>query len=99
MKRGKQMEATAAGIYAHKAKNNKVNLFPCGLVINAACPWLGCSPDRKVCDFEEEDVSRRYGLLEVKVVKEGTESFEDVQYLKNDPVSNQLVLNKNHIYY
>lgn len=50
MKRGLAMEATAANTYATKVKNDMVNLYPCGLVIHPLCPWLGCSPDRKVFD-------------------------------------------------
>lgn len=36
------------------------------------CPWLVCSPDRKVYDFRAAlDGSNPFGLLENKVVKEG----------------------------
>ena len=54
MKRGIEMESTAAMSYARNAKHNTVNLFPSGLIINPKCPWLGCSPDRKVYDIDAE---------------------------------------------
>ena len=39
------------------------------------------------------------GLFQTKVVQEGTTSLDDVAYLKHDPVSNELTLNKKHVYY
>ena len=53
MKRGIEMEGRAAYIYATKAKQGKVNLYPSGLVINPKCPWLESSPDRKVYDMRQ----------------------------------------------
>ena len=101
MKRGIEMEGRAAYIYATKAKQGKVNLYPSGLVINPKCPWLGSSPDRKVYDIEaaQNGSSSPSGLFETKVVQEGTTSLDDVAYLRHDPISNELTLNKKHVYY
>ena len=95
------MEGRAAYIYATKAKQGKVNLYPSGLVINPKCPWLGSSPDRKVYDIEaaQNGSSSPCGSFETKVVQEGTTSLNDVAYLKHDPISNELTLNKKHVYY
>ena len=71
-----------------KAKNNMVNLYPSGLVINPKCPWLGCTPDRRVFDMQEVGNHNMspYGLLEIKVVcKQGVQSLKDVDYLKQNP--------------
>lgn len=100
MRRGLDLEPQAAFIYASKAKQNQVNLFPSGLVINPKCPWLGCTPDRKVFDLgvEEQGLSP-FGLLEIKVVKEGATDFENVAYLTKDNDSNVLKLKRNHDYH
>ena len=101
MKWGIEMEGRAAYIYATKTKQGKVNLCPSGLVINPKCPWLGSSPDRKVYDIEaaQNGSSSPYGLFETKVAQEGTTSLDGVAYLKHDPISNELTLNKKHVYY
>ena len=101
IKWGIEMEGRAAYIYATKAKQGKVNLYPSGLVINPKCPWLGSSPDRKVYDIEaaQNGSSSPYGLFETKVVQEGTTSLNDVAYLKHDPISHDLTVNKKHVYY
>lgn len=93
MRRGIELEERAATIYASECKRSRVNMYPAGLVINLKCPWLGCSPDRKIFDIE----TREFGLLEVKVVKEGETSFDNVQYLrKNGEAYN---LKRTHTYY
>ena len=100
MRRGIEMEATAAIAYARHAKQDKVNLFPAGLIINPKCPWLGSSPDRKVYDIEAETNGMLpFGLLEIKVVKEGSVNFDNVQYLQRDRTTNQLSLKRNHLYF
>ena len=77
MRRGVEMEATAAIAYTRHAKQDKVNLFPAGLIINPKCPWLGSSPDRNVYDIEAETNGMLpFGLLIIKVVKEGSRSEE-----------------------
>lgn len=49
VQRGLDLEPQAAIIYASIAKQNQVNLFPSGLVMN---PWLGCTPDPQSVWFE-----------------------------------------------
>ena len=99
MQRGIDMEPFAAIAYANIAKKGKVNLFPSGLIINPVCPWLGCTPDHKVYDMEaEEEGLMPFGLLEVKVVKEGSVDFSKVQYLSTN-ADNQLKLKESHKYY
>ncbi|KAG1658844.1 hypothetical protein GQR58_022766 [Nymphon striatum] len=63
MKRGIELESHAAMIYANVAKARTVNTYPCGLVICPKCPWLGCSPDRKVYDMEASSVLNRIDSL------------------------------------
>ena len=89
MKRGIEMEGRAAFIYASKEKKGMANVYPCGLVINPKCPWLGSSPDRTVYDIEAAQNGS----------SEGVRSFDAVSYLKRDPVTNELRLKENHIYY
>ncbi|PFX32399.1 hypothetical protein AWC38_SpisGene2799 [Stylophora pistillata] len=58
---------------------NKIQVS-CGLIINPKCPWLGCSPDRKVFDIAaSENGLDPFGLLEVKVVKADETSFDNVR--------------------
>ena len=101
MKRGIEMEGRAAFIYASKEKKSMANVYPCGLVINPKCSWLGSSPDRRVYDIAaaQNGSSDPFGLFESKVVQEGVTSFDAVSYLKRDPVTNELRLKENHIYY
>ena len=83
-----------------KDKQNQVNLFPSGLVINPKCPWLGCTPDRKVFDLNAENQGLSpFGLLAIKVVKEGATDFANVAYLTKDRDANVLKLKRNHDYY
>ena len=87
-------------IYASVSRENRVNLFPSGLVIDLKCPWLGCSQDRKVFDIDEANQGRNpFGLPEIKVVKEGETDLKNVRYLTVDPETNGLTLKKNHEYY
>ncbi|XP_068700401.1 uncharacterized protein [Montipora foliosa] len=100
MKRGIELEAHAAMVYANSAKGERVNLFPSGLVINPKCAWLGCSPDRKVYDLDAVNSGKNpFGLLEVKVVKEGETTFDNVRYLVKDPVTSAYTLKTTDIYY
>ena len=94
------MEPVAAMVYANTAKQGKVNLFPSGLIINPRSPWLGCSPDRKVYDSSaEENGYLPFGLLETKVVKEGSTDFDGVPNIYKNPVTKQPSLKRNHEYY
>lgn len=100
MRRGIEMESHAAAVYANVAKAGMVNVYPCGLVINPKCPWLGCSPDRKVYDIQAANEGLNpFGLCEIKVVKEGETDFKNVRYLEIDPVSNEITLKRNHEHY
>lgn len=93
------MEPTAAMTYANIAKEGKVNIYPSGLIIHPHCPWLCCSPDHKVYDTQANDEGLTpFGLLEVKVVKEGTANFTTVQYITVG-TDNKLMLKKNHLYH
>lgn len=79
-------------------QENKVNLFPSGLIINPKCPWLGCSPDRKVFDFvASQSGLDPLGLLKVKVVKEGQTNFDNVRYLSKN-AQNEYSLKTTHEY-
>lgn len=99
MRREIELEPKAASIYVSEAKENKVNLFSSGLIINPKCPWLGCSPDRKVFDIAaSENGLDPFGLLEVKVVKEGDTSFDNVRYLSKNTL-NEYSLKITHEYF
>eukprot|EP00795_Rhopilema_esculentum_P015520 gene15520-6783_t len=100
MKRGIDLEPRAATIYAQNLRQNTVNLFPSGLIINTKSPWLGCSPDRKVYDLSAVNSGQNpFGLLEIKVVKEGETNFCNVGYLELNPVTGAYSLKRNHIYF
>ena len=100
MKRGIDMESHASMVYAQNARKNGVNLFPSGIILHPKCPWLGCSPDRKVYDLEvAHNGQNPFGLLEIKVVQEGTDNFDKVQYLQRDADSGVFHLKQNHIYF
>ena len=100
IQRGLDLEPRAAFIYASVANQNQVNLFPSGLAINPKCPWVGCTPDRKVFDLNAEKQGLSpFSLLEIKVVKEGATDFANVAYLTKDRDSNVLKLKRNHDYY
>ena len=62
MKLGLANEPIAAVRYC-ELKENKVNIYPCGCVVNCFAPWLAASPDRKVYDPSRRDP---FGLLEIK---------------------------------
>ena len=82
MRRGIRLEARAAMVYASAAKGNQVNLLPSGLIIDPKSSWLGCSPDRKVYDIAAAlKGNNPFGLLEIKVVKEGETDLKNVRYL------------------
>ena len=100
MRRGIEMEASAAMTYANSAKSHMVNLLPSGLIIHPKSPWLGCSPDWKVYDQQAtENDYIPFGLLEIKVVKEGEKSFDNVVYLEKTGNLQQYKLKRKHIYH
>lgn len=99
IKRGVELEPYAATIYATRAKGGRVNLFPSGLVLHPKCLWLGCSPDRKVYDLDAVNEGQNpFGLLEIKVVKEGQTTFDNVRYLVKDSTTNEYTLKKTDLY-
>ena len=55
-------EPVAANKYA-SCLDNKVNLYPCGVVVNFWSPWLAANPDRKVYNPTKLPP---FGLLEIK---------------------------------
>ena len=87
-------------VYANSAKGGCVNLFHSGLLINPKCAWLGCSPNCKVYNLDVFNNGQSpFGLLEVKVVKEGETTFDNVSYFIKDPVTNAYTLKTRDIYY
>lgn len=87
-------------MYANVAKAGMVNVYPCGLVINPKCPWLGCGPDRKVYDIQAANEELNpLALCEIKVVKMGETDLKIDRYLEIDPVSNEITLKRNHQHY
>ncbi|XP_053402818.1 uncharacterized protein LOC128558057 [Mercenaria mercenaria] len=92
MKRGVACEPQAAKRYAEVCEN-RVNLYPCGVVVSFWAPWLAASPDRKVYDPTRNPP---FGLLEIKCPQ--VTSVLEAACLKKD-VTGQLALNRNHDYY
>ena len=73
------------------------NIYRVGLVINPSCPFLGCSPDRRVYDPEETD--GHWGLLEFKcTIAESVSQCECLKIIRNSS-NNKLQLKKTHLYY
>lgn len=72
---------------------NKINLYPCGIVVSLHSPWLAASPDRKVYN---PDRYSPFGLLEIKCPS--VSSVLDVKYLKKDDTG-VLNIKRNHNYY
>jgi hypothetical protein len=91
MKDGLAREPLAAEAYV-RAKDMKVNLYPCGCVVSVSAPWLAASPDRKVYDPSKP---YPYGLLEIKCPEADT--VAQAQWLKEE--QGVLVLKKNHDYF
>ena len=60
MKYGIEHEAKAAEAYARDFGRS---IYSVGFVINPTCPFLGCSPDRRV---RNNKVQVLWGLLEIK---------------------------------
>ena len=92
MRQGLAFEPVAAESYA-RVKDYRLNLYPCGVVVNYWCPWLAASPDRKVYN---PDMFPEYGLLEIKCPQVG--SVLECKYLSKDQ-DGSLKLKKNHPYY
>lgn len=92
MRQGLASEPTAAKKYSEVCQN-KVNLYPCGVVVSPWAPWIAASPDRKVYNPESFPP---FGLLEIKCPQ--VNSVLEAQYLKKDQMG-ALKLNRNHQYY
>ena len=92
MRQGLAFEPVAAEVYA-QVKECKLNLYPCGVVVNDSCPWLAASPDRKVYN---PDMFPEFGLLEIKCPQVG--SVLECKYLSKDH-DGHLKLKRNHLYY
>ena len=92
MRQGLALEPVAAKAYAESLQN-RVNLYPCGVVISPWSPWLAASPDRKVY-FPERFPA--FGLLEIKCPQ--VSSILEVPYLSKDETGT-MKLKRNHNYY
>ena len=94
MQRGLDMEPAAAAAYIENSGHG-VNVLQAGLIINPKCPWLAASPDRRVYNAEHE---HPFGLLEIKVPKEGSELC-NLPYLIRNESTNTYSLKTLHAYY
>lgn len=92
MKRGVECESTAAQAYSQEMEN-RVNLYPCGVIVSPYCPWLAATPDRKVyCPSRNPP----YGLLEIKCPN--TDDLQDVKCLKEENGGRKLKTTDNYHY-
>lgn len=98
MKHGIDNEPIAAMSYSQFFRRNT---YAVGFVINPSCPFLGCSPDRRVYDCLEPSP---WGLLEIKCSTH--ESLDKCDFLRMSTASdlNQVEitvyhLKQNHSYY
>lgn len=91
MKDGLAREPKAATKYSH-IKDNKVNLYPCGCIVNCWASWLAATPDRKVYDPSKP---YPYGLLEVKCPEDDTVTGADWLHVKDG----KLQLKRTHPYF
>ena len=92
MRQGLALEPVAAKAYAESLQN-KVNLYPCGVVISLWSPWIAASPDRKVYNPKRFPA---FGLLEIKCPQ--VSSDLEVPYLVRDETGT-MKLKRNHNYY
>ena len=91
MKHGIDEEPNAAIEYC-KQHNNAVNVYPSGIILSPASPWIAASPDRKV--YNPMRVPQ-FGLLEIKCPLK--ETIDEVMYLETN--NGLRKLKKNHAYY
>ena len=85
MKYGIDNDENAATSYADITR---LNVYPCGIIVNPSCPHLACSPDRRVHDPSE---ANPWGTLEIKCSL--ADSVVELPYLKE--VNGALKLKKN----
>ena len=90
MKYGTLHEDEAAQQYS---ATYNITIYPVGFIINPSRSYLGCSPDRGVCDSSNGDDLA--GLLEVKCTMR--DYVTDVTFLKD--VGGRLQLQRSHPYY
>jgi putative phage-type endonuclease len=93
MKKGLLREPFAAEMYA-TVMDNRVSLYPCGLVISPYSPWIAASPDRRVfcCDRTPP-----FGLLEIKCPQ--STDLASVTCLTANDTKDGLKLKVSHDYY
>ena len=89
MKYGIDNEENAATSYADITR---LNVYPCGIIVNPSCPHLACSPDRRVYDPSE---ANPWGTLEIRCSL--ADSVVELPYLRE--VNGALKLKKTHTYY
>lgn len=89
IKFGIENEPVAADLYA---KTFGYNVHRVGFVVNPSCFFLGCSPDRRVYDPDNDSAS--WGLLEIKCTVGG--SVTTCDYLQG---KDGFKLKKSHAYY
>ena len=66
-------------IYAQYDRACTVNLLPSGLIMNPKYPWHWCSQNWKAIDCNAVSRGKNlFGLLEIKVVKEGEHTYDNV---------------------
>lgn len=101
MKYGLENEDRARKMYTAfmKSQSKNVTVYHSGLVINPGMPYLGCTPDGKVYDSEENPP---YGLLEIKCPKSKinvdlNECCDETFYCSVS--DDELCLKTNHDYY
>ncbi|XP_045178965.2 uncharacterized protein LOC123538734 [Mercenaria mercenaria] len=92
MRRGIASEEIAARKYA-EALLNRINLYPCGVVVNFWAPWIAATPDRKVYNPTRNPP---FGLLEIKCPL--VSSILEASCLKRN-TDGKLKLKRNHDYY
>ena len=89
MKYGIDNEENAASSYADITR---LNVYPCGIIVNPSCPHLACSPDRRVYDPSE---ANPWDTLEIECSL--ADYVVELPYLKE--VNGALKLKKIHNYY
>ena len=94
MRRGHICGPIAGKAYATKF-DNRINLYPCGVVVNLWTPWIAASPDRKVYNPESNPP---FGLLEIKCPT--VQEIAQVRCLKkNETGEYKLKTNDNYYYH
>ena len=93
MRRGHICEPVAGRAYAEKFEN-RINLYPCGIVVSQCSPWIAASPDRKVYNTERNPP---FGLLEIKCPT--INDITEVKCLKKNEEGNYELKRNHHYYY